>query len=94
MFPSATIILHEGHASIGRAACVSSCKVLAAARGILNLLYDAYSTSHNLALLGVFPTVRSSHYQLYLFTEHLTGVVAGLLVCGRKGVGAVPKGRH
>ncbi|KAI0639707.1 hypothetical protein C8Q77DRAFT_1214178 [Trametes polyzona] len=49
------ILLHEGHAKIGRPGCISSCKVLAAARGILNLLYEAYSTSHNLALLGVYP---------------------------------------
>ncbi|KAI0673438.1 hypothetical protein C8Q78DRAFT_968112 [Trametes maxima] len=53
----ATIILHEGHAMIGRAACISSCKVLAAARGILNLLHEACSTGHNLALLGVFPMI-------------------------------------
>ncbi|KAI0361291.1 hypothetical protein OH77DRAFT_1544576 [Trametes cingulata] len=52
-----TIVLHEGHARIGRPGCISSCKVLAAARSILNLLYEAYSTSHNLALLGVFPMV-------------------------------------
>ncbi|KAI0830615.1 hypothetical protein BC628DRAFT_1312690 [Trametes gibbosa] len=51
------IVLHEGHARIGRSACVSACRILAAARGILNLLYEAYSTSHNLALLGVFPMV-------------------------------------
>ncbi|KAH9846804.1 hypothetical protein C2E23DRAFT_743274 [Lenzites betulinus] len=51
------IVLHEGHARIGRAACISACRILAAARGILNLLYEAYSTSHNLALLGVFPMV-------------------------------------
>ncbi|KAI0652152.1 hypothetical protein C8Q79DRAFT_936455 [Trametes meyenii] len=53
----ATIILHEGHAMIGRAACISSCKVLNAARGILDLLHEAYSTSRNLALLGVFPMI-------------------------------------
>ncbi|KAI0660380.1 hypothetical protein C8Q70DRAFT_1052957 [Cubamyces menziesii] len=53
----ATIVLHEGHARIGRPACISSCRVLEAARAILNLLYEAYSTSHNLALLGVFPLV-------------------------------------
>ncbi|KAL7285130.1 hypothetical protein ACG7TL_000222 [Trametes sanguinea] len=53
----ATIILHEGHARIGRPACISSCRVLASARAILNLLHEAYSTSHNLALLGVFPMV-------------------------------------
>ncbi|KAI0721342.1 hypothetical protein C8T65DRAFT_631383 [Cerioporus squamosus] len=53
----ATILLHEGHAQIGQPACVSSCKVLAASRGILNLLHSAYSTSHNLATLGVFPMV-------------------------------------
>ncbi|KAI8980709.1 hypothetical protein BD414DRAFT_420621 [Trametes punicea] len=53
----ATIILHEGHANIGHPACVSSWRVLDSARAILNLLYEAYSTSHNLALLGVFPMV-------------------------------------
>ncbi|KAI9060603.1 hypothetical protein FKP32DRAFT_1577873 [Trametes sanguinea] len=53
----ATIILHEGHARIGRPACISSCRVLASARAILNLLHEAYSTSHDLALLGVFPMV-------------------------------------
>ncbi|KAI1793858.1 hypothetical protein LXA43DRAFT_998678 [Ganoderma leucocontextum] len=53
----AIIILHEGHANIGHNGCISSCKVLAAARAILNLLYEAYSTSHNLAYLGVFPMI-------------------------------------
>ncbi|RPD64871.1 hypothetical protein L227DRAFT_571326 [Lentinus tigrinus ALCF2SS1-6] len=53
----ATIMLHEGHALVGQPACVSSCKILAAARAILNLLHSAYSTSHNLATLGVFPMV-------------------------------------
>ncbi|TBU45207.1 hypothetical protein BD309DRAFT_860573 [Dichomitus squalens] len=53
----ATIILHEGHANIGRPTCISSCRVLTASRAILNLLYRAYSTSHNLALTGVFPMV-------------------------------------
>ncbi|KAM5530106.1 hypothetical protein V8D89_016215 [Ganoderma adspersum] len=53
----AVIILHEGHANIGHIGCVSACKILAAARAILNLLYEAYSTSHNLAYLGVFPMI-------------------------------------
>ncbi|KAI0375308.1 hypothetical protein BV20DRAFT_933614, partial [Pilatotrama ljubarskyi] len=53
----ATIILHEGHARIGRPGCISSCRILTASRAILNLLHEAYSTSHNLALLGVFPMV-------------------------------------
>ncbi|KAJ2986164.1 hypothetical protein NUW54_g9880 [Trametes sanguinea] len=53
----ATIILHEGHARIGQPACISSSRVLASARAILNLLHEAYSTSHDLALLGVFPMV-------------------------------------
>nr|VWO94325.1 Fungal_trans domain-containing protein [Ganoderma boninense] len=53
----AAIILHEGHANIGHIGCVSACKILAAARAILNLLYEAYSTSHNLAYLGVFPMI-------------------------------------
>ncbi|KAI0778484.1 hypothetical protein BD413DRAFT_109535 [Trametes elegans] len=53
----AVIIMHESHANIGSAACVSSAKVLNAARGILNLLHRAHSTSQNLALMGVFPMV-------------------------------------
>ncbi|RDX50427.1 hypothetical protein OH76DRAFT_1402463 [Lentinus brumalis] len=53
----ATIILHEGHAHVGQPACVSSCKILASSRAILDLLHSAYSTSHNLATLGVFPMV-------------------------------------
>ncbi|KAH9944126.1 uncharacterized protein BXZ73DRAFT_39528 [Epithele typhae] len=53
----ATIILHEGHAMIGVDACISACKILAASRAILDIMYNAYSTGHNLALLGVFPMV-------------------------------------
>ncbi|KAL6306492.1 hypothetical protein BKA93DRAFT_840803 [Sparassis latifolia] len=53
----AQILLHESHAIIGAASCISSVKILNAARRILNLLYDVCSTSYDLALLGHFANI-------------------------------------
>lgn len=53
----AHILLHETHAHVGSETCQSSLKILNGSRGILNLVYDIYSTSHDLALLGPFAMV-------------------------------------
>ncbi len=76
---SAIIILHEGQANIGHSACVSSCKILAAARAILDLLHKAYSTSHNLATLGIFPMVRAHWDDVVFLLIDMTGL---LVRCG------------
>ncbi|KZT05881.1 uncharacterized protein LAESUDRAFT_726455 [Laetiporus sulphureus 93-53] len=51
----AEILLHEPHAVVGRSTCTSSCKILHASRAILDLLYNVYSTSYDVSLLGLFP---------------------------------------
>ncbi|KZT75140.1 hypothetical protein DAEQUDRAFT_720354 [Daedalea quercina L-15889] len=51
----ADIVLHEPHAIVGRRNCVSSCRILAAARAILDLLYLICSTSYDLSFLDIFP---------------------------------------
>ncbi|KZT01965.1 uncharacterized protein LAESUDRAFT_443524 [Laetiporus sulphureus 93-53] len=53
----AHILLHETHAAVGSEACQSSLKILNAARGILNLVYDVCATSYDLSLLGQFAAV-------------------------------------
>ncbi|OBZ79584.1 hypothetical protein A0H81_00861 [Grifola frondosa] len=53
----AAIILHEPHAMVGRATCIHSCKILIAARTILDLLYSVSATSFDLSLLGLFPMI-------------------------------------
>ncbi|KAH9920606.1 uncharacterized protein B0H18DRAFT_1023541 [Fomitopsis serialis] len=50
----AIILLHEAHAHIESETCPSSLRILTAARGILNLMYDVCATSYNLSLLGQF----------------------------------------
>ncbi|KAH9937175.1 uncharacterized protein B0H18DRAFT_969438 [Fomitopsis serialis] len=53
----ADILLHESHAVIGRKNCVSSCRILNAARAMLDLLYQVNSTSYDLTFLSVFPVM-------------------------------------
>ncbi|KAI0931896.1 hypothetical protein AcW1_000826 [Taiwanofungus camphoratus] len=51
------ILLHESHAVVGKSTCSSSCKILDAARAILDLLYNVCATSYDLSLLGLFPMI-------------------------------------
>ncbi|OCH96219.1 hypothetical protein OBBRIDRAFT_787678 [Obba rivulosa] len=53
----AHILLHESHAVVGSATCISSCVILNASRAVLNMLYNISSTSYNLSLLGLFPMI-------------------------------------
>ncbi|CCL99564.1 uncharacterized protein FIBRA_01582 [Fibroporia radiculosa] len=53
----ADILLHEPHAIVGRDSCRSSCRILQAARAILELLYSICATSYDLQLLGLFPVM-------------------------------------
>lgn len=53
--PYAEMLMHEPHAVVGNNSCVSSCKILTAARTILDMLYSVCSTSYDLRLLGLFP---------------------------------------
>ncbi|KDQ63649.1 hypothetical protein JAAARDRAFT_148211 [Jaapia argillacea MUCL 33604] len=52
----AIILLHEPHAMVENAACISACKILAAARDILNLIYAITATSYDISLLDIFVT--------------------------------------
>lgn len=67
---SSLILLHEPHATVGHKKCMSSCKVLAGARGILDLIYAVCSTNYDTSLLGLFSTVRClSLPNLFLLTS-------------------------
>ncbi|KAF9787339.1 hypothetical protein BJ322DRAFT_718166 [Thelephora terrestris] len=50
----AMIVLHEPHAALQAAGCISATNLLIAARQILTLIYSIWSTSFDLALLDVF----------------------------------------
>lgn len=50
----ATIILHDPHADTRRAGCLSAAKILTAARAILDLIYDVWSTSFDITLMDSF----------------------------------------
>jgi len=51
---AATIMLHDPHAEVQLSSCVSSQKVLSAARAILDLIYNIWSTSFDITLLDSF----------------------------------------
>ena len=53
----ATIMLHDPHAEVRLSSCVSSQKVLTAARAILDLIYNIWSTSFDITLLDSFCSV-------------------------------------
>ncbi|KAF9270315.1 hypothetical protein L218DRAFT_1012136 [Marasmius fiardii PR-910] len=57
----AMIILHEPHADIAQNNCVSAQKILAAARAIVDLIYELWSTSFDLSLLESFTSVCFFH---------------------------------
>ncbi|KAJ6604750.1 hypothetical protein DFH09DRAFT_1123717 [Mycena vulgaris] len=50
----ATILLHDPHANVRRAGCLSALKILTAARSVLDLAYDVCSTSFDVTLLDPF----------------------------------------
>jgi hypothetical protein len=50
-------MLHDPHAEVRLSGCVSSLKILTAARAILDLLYDIWSTSYDITLLDSFCSV-------------------------------------
>ncbi|CAA7266537.1 unnamed protein product [Cyclocybe aegerita] len=49
-----TIILHDPHAEVRQSGCISALKILTAARSILDLIYDVWSTSYDITLLDTF----------------------------------------
>lgn len=56
----AIIVLHDPHADVRQSGCVSALKILTAARSILDLTYDVWSTSFDITLLDSFCSVRIS----------------------------------
>lgn len=50
----ATIVLHDPHAEVQRSGCISALKILTAARAILDLIYNVWSTSFDITLLDSF----------------------------------------
>ncbi|KAJ7706078.1 hypothetical protein B0H17DRAFT_1035536 [Mycena rosella] len=54
---AATILLHDPHANVRKAGCVSALHILTAARSVLDLAYDVCNTSFDVTLLGPFCSV-------------------------------------
>ncbi|KAF9460797.1 hypothetical protein BDZ94DRAFT_1265146 [Collybia nuda] len=50
----ATIVLHDPHADVRQSGCISALKILTAARAILDLIYNVWSTSFDITLLDSF----------------------------------------
>ncbi|TFY75169.1 hypothetical protein EWM64_g8842 [Hericium alpestre] len=50
----AIILLHDPHAHVGSAGCMSAFKILEAARAVLDLIYAVQSTSYDITLLDYF----------------------------------------
>ncbi|KAF8898638.1 hypothetical protein BD779DRAFT_1607387 [Infundibulicybe gibba] len=50
----ATIILHDPHANVRQSGCISALKILTAARAVLDLIYNVWSTSFDITLLDSF----------------------------------------
>ncbi|KAF5313234.1 hypothetical protein D9619_003267 [Psilocybe cf. subviscida] len=50
----ATIVLHDPHAEVSESGCISALKILTAARAILDLIYNVWSTSYDITLLDSF----------------------------------------
>lgn len=55
----AIIVLHDPHADVRQSGCISALKILTAARSILDLIYNVWSTSFDITLLDSFCSVRS-----------------------------------
>jgi hypothetical protein len=51
------IVLHDPHAEVQRSGCISALKILTAARAILDLIYNVWSTSFDITLLDTFCSV-------------------------------------
>lgn len=62
---SATIVLHDPHADVRRSGCISALKILTAARAILDLIYNVWSTSFDISLLDSFCSVFYSFVILF-----------------------------
>ena len=50
-------MLHEPHADIQLSGCISAFNILTAARAILDLIYEIWSTSFDITLLDTFCSV-------------------------------------
>ena len=50
-------MLHDPHADIRLSGCISTLKIFAAARAILDLIYSVWSTSFDITLLDSFCSV-------------------------------------
>lgn len=50
-------MLHDPHAEVQRSGCISALKILTAARAILDLIYNVWSTSFDITLLDSFCSV-------------------------------------
>lgn len=60
-------MLHDPHADVQLSSCVSSHKILTAARAILVLIYDIWSTSFDITLLDSFCSVC---YDFFTLLKH------------------------
>ncbi|KAF5375247.1 hypothetical protein D9758_000182 [Tetrapyrgos nigripes] len=54
MIHVSNIVLHEPHADVRRAGCISALKMLTAARAVIDMVYAVWSTSFNISLFEPF----------------------------------------
>ncbi|KAK1232709.1 hypothetical protein PQX77_004185 [Marasmius sp. AFHP31] len=89
-----TIILHEPHANLGRDQCVSAHRTLSAARAIVDLIYELWSTSFDLSLLESFTAacffhagrvlasfLRAVSEKSLAWTEHASDLQSQIIAC-------------
>jgi len=80
---SSTILLHDPHADVRKAGCLSALKMLNAARAILDLIYVVWSTSYDITLMDLSCTVICLLSRIQCGPYSLAS--AGMLVSGRPG---------
>ena len=78
-------MLHDPHAEVRLPGCVSALKILTAARAILDLIYNIWSTSFDITLLDSFCSVCHDlftplkHPPKNIFTSSVGSLVVGSL---------------
>jgi len=84
------IVLHDPHAEVQRSGCISALKILTAARAILDMIYNVWSTSFDITLLDSFCSVIILASPCVLSANLSFSV---LLVCRRTSPRPIPPGR-
>ena len=75
-------MLHEPHADVQLSGCISAFKILTAARAILDLVYNVWSTSFDITLLDTFCSVCHDFFAPIGIHRNLTFSSVGFSVVG------------